>query len=229
MVAPSSEAIHDAEGRCSWCGYDLRGISSARCPECGLAPFDPTIIAKVVDASRHWIRLGAVCLAGSVVSMFAIRTPYDPLPARTNAVGTLVLVGVISFVPMLLVGRRSRTIRPVRRLIWLRCSFWLVLPVLTVPALLMTFTLWFRHRTHGLPPGNYGIAVAWQEMTSAAPTALFAISCVCLAIWWVRWRALRKSVGLAVSHEAAAAAAFVSISMSTVWALAMLTFAMADD
>jgi hypothetical protein len=31
------------EGRCLWCGYNLRGIAENRCPECG-KPFDPKLL-----------------------------------------------------------------------------------------------------------------------------------------------------------------------------------------
>ncbi len=32
-----------APGACHWCGYDLRGLPSPRCPECG-TPFDPASV-----------------------------------------------------------------------------------------------------------------------------------------------------------------------------------------
>lgn len=39
-------AIELKKGKCRSCGYDLRGLSESRCPECG-TPFDPAIAERI--------------------------------------------------------------------------------------------------------------------------------------------------------------------------------------
>ncbi|MCA9305190.1 MAG: hypothetical protein KDA16_01560 [Phycisphaerales bacterium] len=35
VAAKVKRARRRAKGKCAWCKYDLRGIDSERCPECG--------------------------------------------------------------------------------------------------------------------------------------------------------------------------------------------------
>jgi hypothetical protein len=58
----SSESAADADRRpCASCGYDLRGLSEPRCPECGIA-FDPTelSLAEIPWLCRNQLNIGAI-------------------------------------------------------------------------------------------------------------------------------------------------------------------------
>jgi hypothetical protein len=39
-------------GHCPACGYELRGLTEPRCPECG-TPFDPKLLEETTQRNRH--------------------------------------------------------------------------------------------------------------------------------------------------------------------------------
>src|ERR1041385_5000192 len=65
------EFLREAGGRCAGCGYELRGVESDRCPECGT-------VARLVIASRDgtgrgwWLMAVFGSAMGAVVSLVSL-------------------------------------------------------------------------------------------------------------------------------------------------------------
>jgi hypothetical protein len=230
MHASATPNDADAGPKCSWCNYDLRATTSGICPECGGEPIDPRILARLATVSKRWVCVGLAIAAVSTAGMFWIRTPYYPLPAQFHLVGVVVLTCVICLGPMLIFQQRAKHLRAVQRIIWLRCSFWLLSPSLFTSIAVFSVFQWFKYRTRDMQPGNYQITVEFRNALILGELSLPVVLCVGIAVWWLRWHTLRTLAGLRKGDRVAQVlAAIASIVVSTLWASFIVGFATMDD
>lgn len=75
-----------ATKRCEFCGYDLRGITSERCPECGQAM---TIAMRFDDAVQYHLARAALEHAGLLVSFVSAGVASEMVYGTARSAGWL--------------------------------------------------------------------------------------------------------------------------------------------
>jgi heme/copper-type cytochrome/quinol oxidase subunit 2 len=162
--------------------------------------------------------------------MFSIRTAYRPIPAQIHLFGVVLLIGGASLGTSLITRRSAKTLSAIQRLIWLRCSFWLLLPMLFVPISVVIAVKWFEHRTSGMQPGNYQIALEYRNAIGLAELSIPIVLFIGTAIWWFRWHSLRTLVGLRKGSRVAQVLGAITLTLlSTFWASFTIGIATAGD
>lgn len=104
------------QAHCLDCGYDLRGLETARCPECGrdFDPRNPTTFGTRADNVDHrYVRVAAALLATTLVATGVLG--LAALLGQTNATWTIwpmsisLLALVAAFVVAFLADWRSKS------------------------------------------------------------------------------------------------------------------------
>jgi general secretion pathway protein G len=93
---PSTSTMRDFDGRCFGCGYQLRGLTVCRCPECG-RPFAPENPATFRDPSRSvprakWLPATGLLAGVILVIVYGIRpsTHHTGAPGKMGAAMAMV-------------------------------------------------------------------------------------------------------------------------------------------
>lgn len=178
---------------CPACGYDMTGAPSSICPECGadLGHGAEIIRQNVARRSIWWIIAGGLLIAATVLYRL-IYLSNRGFSTLSVAIGAVAVVAVVSAAGIDFVVRRPEAVRRVVFIIWLRSSFWLYLPWIVVPALVLIAQMWQRLATRGMTPGQPAIAEHWHAV-SMLPCAGFAIvPIIAVVIWSWRWRSLHR-------------------------------------
>lgn len=133
--------------RCRWCGYELRGLTVARCPECGQA-FDPTDVqtmrmSRIIGPLAHWALrppgwpLGLSAVANAAFSFAVLTVPGGyTLPLLANVALWMFIGGVwaLRLLTAGIVAFEHQRREFVRMRAWLR---WAVVPAILLLVLLM--------------------------------------------------------------------------------------------
>ena len=105
------EYLHERDEPCPLCGYNLRGLRSRRCPECGR---DLRLSVGAVEPfQRAWVALAAITCAAAGLGVFfglAVLVWGWPRPRR-GAEGALVTYSILAFwcmIPIAIVVLRRR-------------------------------------------------------------------------------------------------------------------------
>lgn len=138
---PPRPAPH-ARDVCAWCGYDLAGLGAPRCPECGR---EGTTQDPALSLRRSRLLDAAWPLAARRLSLFAIAACLNAAAVRLHGAalaqvlsvlvaGLLaVLTALAAGLPVVLISRPWE--RPLVALLWIRNLWWLMLGLVSIPAL----------------------------------------------------------------------------------------------
>jgi hypothetical protein len=100
-----TDFLRDRDAECPQCGYNLRNLTSPRCPECGQAlQLSVTLVEPYL---RAWITLlVAMCAGTGLGVLWIILLPQHGRPPDVPFVGMLMHLTSIPLVPVLVVKRR---------------------------------------------------------------------------------------------------------------------------
>jgi len=242
-MPPSAQPVQ-SEKLCAFCGYNLRGITSDRCPECGQAvlpgPIIPWTYRKRMGLLRAFLR--TVWLATFQPAKLALATPRDAdYPAAEHfrwLIATLMGIPPALFF-LWLIGQHSQeiiqhmpfsTVSPIAEVRTLWYAGALLLPVLPIAALITALlataavSYWFGGRNRSAAHRNHAIVLsrfATAPFAWALPLWIIFALCIPFLISFIPpWQ--RPQTSLIPSILAAVLYALGALVLLTTWRAALV-------